>query len=455
MAKKLDADLNIIQRSGIEIQIDPLSKDLNIIQKLDDEPNDVGGLTAQELKETFDRAGNLIKEYINESLIPQVLGDGVTEQNRQENEQQRQDNEAQRQANEAVRQSNEEAREAAETDRNVWEDYDPEKAYVPGNKVYYLGSSYVNTAACTDVLPTVAANWQMIAKKGADSDEGMSQDAADLRYLQLTGGRMTGLLSVLPPTQPSHPATKQFVEETVKESLDAVPAKESHMVIFQESGTFSPAEHDLESGDIVRVTAVSGGQGGSQTWGGMSGGNAGKGGGYGGGDGTLTRGGEGGLGNGGTGGGGGGGGGYGGGGGGGGGASSNKNGAKGGAAGAVVHKTIKLTSLDPVPVTVGNGGNSTVNNVPPGGSSSFGSFVTASGTGTLGGLPGAQQDGTNVDAPGGNGGLNGSPGGNGGGGSPSGGGGGGGYVIPNSALHTTTIGAFAPGRGVVVVEWEK
>ena len=30
--------------------------DLNIIQKLDDEPNDVGGLTAAELKAKFDEA---------------------------------------------------------------------------------------------------------------------------------------------------------------------------------------------------------------------------------------------------------------------------------------------------------------------------------------------------------------------------------------------------------------
>lgn len=36
-----------------------------------------------------------------------------------------------------------------------------------------------------------------------------------------------------------------------------------------------------------------------------------------------------------------------------------------------------------------------------------------------------------------------------------GGGGANGYTIPNSALHTTTIGSTSPGRGVVVVEWEK
>lgn len=50
----------------------PFSDDLDIIQKLDDEPNDVGGLTPAELKERFDRAGNLIKAFLNGTLIPEL-----------------------------------------------------------------------------------------------------------------------------------------------------------------------------------------------------------------------------------------------------------------------------------------------------------------------------------------------------------------------------------------------
>lgn len=57
--------------------IEKLTADLNIIQKLDDEPNDVGGLTAQELKTTFDQAGNTIQEYLNETLIPELEKNGV------------------------------------------------------------------------------------------------------------------------------------------------------------------------------------------------------------------------------------------------------------------------------------------------------------------------------------------------------------------------------------------
>jgi hypothetical protein len=51
--------------------------DLNIIQKLDDEPNDVGGETAASLKEQFDKASNLLKTYINGVLLPELEKAGV------------------------------------------------------------------------------------------------------------------------------------------------------------------------------------------------------------------------------------------------------------------------------------------------------------------------------------------------------------------------------------------
>lgn len=49
------------------------TEDLNIIQKLDDEPNDVGGLTSAELKEKFDEAGLKIQTWINEVFIPALI----------------------------------------------------------------------------------------------------------------------------------------------------------------------------------------------------------------------------------------------------------------------------------------------------------------------------------------------------------------------------------------------
>lgn len=46
------------------------NEDMQIISKLADEPNDVGGLSANELKAKFDEAGTLIKAFINDTLLP-------------------------------------------------------------------------------------------------------------------------------------------------------------------------------------------------------------------------------------------------------------------------------------------------------------------------------------------------------------------------------------------------
>ena len=52
-----------------------LTKDMAIIQKLDDEPNDVGGLTAAQLKAKFDEAGEAIKEFLNGTLLSELDAD--------------------------------------------------------------------------------------------------------------------------------------------------------------------------------------------------------------------------------------------------------------------------------------------------------------------------------------------------------------------------------------------
>lgn len=108
MEKQLTADLNVVANSNLEIQL--LDGDLNIIQKLDDEPNDVGGLTSAELKSKFDESGNIIKKYINETLIPAVLTDDATEESRKQAE-------AARVAAEQGRVTAEEGRVSAETAR--------------------------------------------------------------------------------------------------------------------------------------------------------------------------------------------------------------------------------------------------------------------------------------------------------------------------------------------------
>ena len=47
------------------MSLEKLTADLDIIQALVNEPNDVGGMTADQVKAKFDSAGNVIKDYIN------------------------------------------------------------------------------------------------------------------------------------------------------------------------------------------------------------------------------------------------------------------------------------------------------------------------------------------------------------------------------------------------------
>lgn len=115
MEKRLTADLNVVANSNLEIQL--LDGDLNIIQKLDDEPNDVGGLTSAELKAKFDESGNIIKKYINETLIPAVLTDDATEESRKQAEAARVAAEQGRVTAEASRVTAEQGRTSAESIR--------------------------------------------------------------------------------------------------------------------------------------------------------------------------------------------------------------------------------------------------------------------------------------------------------------------------------------------------
>lgn len=120
MAERFDADLHVIENSPVSARLLAalaFNDDLEIIQSLDDEPNDVGGLTAAELKAKFDEAGLAIQDYINKTLIPNVVADQATEEARAQAEAQRQSNEQTRQAAEAARQTAETQRSSAEGQR--------------------------------------------------------------------------------------------------------------------------------------------------------------------------------------------------------------------------------------------------------------------------------------------------------------------------------------------------
>ena len=162
------------------------NKDMKIISALDDEPNDVGGLTAAALKAKFDEGGEAVKRYLNDTLIPAVVADGATEEHRAEAEAARVAAEQTRQSNEETRQANETSRISAENARNVWENYDAPKAYAVGNKVAYGGSSYLCIKPCTGIAPPSAEYWLLIAKKGEKGDPGTGGGGQPIMRIDLT-----------------------------------------------------------------------------------------------------------------------------------------------------------------------------------------------------------------------------------------------------------------------------
>ena len=59
------------------MSIQKFDKNMNIVAALDDEPNDVGGLTSAELKAKFDEGGMALKTFLNDVLIPSLEQLGV------------------------------------------------------------------------------------------------------------------------------------------------------------------------------------------------------------------------------------------------------------------------------------------------------------------------------------------------------------------------------------------
>lgn len=127
--ENLNENLNVVGENDdpalTALVISLLDADMNVIQKLDDEPNDVGGLTAAELKAKFDEAGNTIKDYINNVLLPGVSDTAGEAQVRAAAEEERVAAETARAAAEEERVAAEAARAAAETARQ-----DLESGYV-------------------------------------------------------------------------------------------------------------------------------------------------------------------------------------------------------------------------------------------------------------------------------------------------------------------------------------
>lgn len=177
MAQTLDHNNSITTVVPVEIPL--FEDDLVIIQKLDDEPNDVGGLTAAELKAEFDKGNLTAQAYINQTLIPRIVADDLTEQARQAAESERVSNEIERVSNENARIQAEAAREA--------------KVY---EKFPYVGEN---------------GNWrEWDESAGAFVDSGV----------QAQGKRGTGILKVTtePETRRHHVGNNEFVTRWVFET---------------------------------------------------------------------------------------------------------------------------------------------------------------------------------------------------------------------------------------------
>lgn len=163
------------------------------------------------------------------------------------------------------------------------------------------------------------------------------------------------------PTNDGDVANKKWVEQQVK---SAVPAFSNGPILFEESGTFNPADYNLAVGDKIQVICIGGGGAG-----GGSGNSSSYD--YGNDAGTLTQGdyGTGGTGGRYTG-------------------SSNTYGSGGyGGSGYLTKITHTLDSLEPIAITIGAGGVGTKSTGGSGGTTSFGSILSADGGkgGTKGG----------------------------------------------------------------------
>lgn len=183
MEKRLTADLNVVANSNLEIQL--LDGDLNIIQKLDDEPNDVGGLTSAELKAKFDESGNIIKKYINETLIPAVLTDDATEESRKQAEaarvaaeQGRVTAEEGRVSAEAARAVAEQARSKAEASRVSAENAREAAETTRADETAGIVARATEQANAAADSASQAAGSEQIAKDAADTATGAASSAS-------------------------------------------------------------------------------------------------------------------------------------------------------------------------------------------------------------------------------------------------------------------------------------
>ena len=159
MAQTLEFNKEVVNATAVIVPT--FDEDMDIIQKLDDEPNDVGGLSAEQLKAEFDSAGNKTKDFINNELIPSIIAEELTEEARAAAE-------AERVANEQERVSNENERIVAEEKRET-EILKVENLTVEAETI---PSDSVASAEVTVNEQTGGFNVRFSIPKGADGKDG-------------------------------------------------------------------------------------------------------------------------------------------------------------------------------------------------------------------------------------------------------------------------------------------
>lgn len=178
-------------------------KDMQIIQALDDEPNDVGGMSSTELKATFDEGGEAVKGFLNDVLIP-ALDTYI------------------------ARTDNPHAVTKAQVGLgNCDNTTDADKpvsvaqtAAIAAAKVeaVSVAASDATTKASAAKAEAIAASDTLGAAAAAVSQHNTAEsgvhDALFAGKLDKTGGTLTGLLTLNgAPTASLHAATKQYVDE--------------------------------------------------------------------------------------------------------------------------------------------------------------------------------------------------------------------------------------------------
>ena len=166
---------------------------------------------------------------------------------------------------ESKRAAAETARQTGEKARNVWEEYSTGKAYVPGNKVSFNGSSYVCTAATTGHAPTDTAYWLLIAQKGEDGNgtgdmlasvydpKGKAQDVfayTDQKIAAIPTPDVSGQIE-------THNAAADAHSTLFSKKQDKIKGKKGKYVGFTATDTVGEVDAPASGGSRITLTFAS------------------------------------------------------------------------------------------------------------------------------------------------------------------------------------------------------